>query len=28
VLKRELRAEGITERTWDADAAGVDFEKR
>ena len=28
VLKRELRAEGVTERTWDADAAGVEYEKR
>ena len=28
VLKRELRTEGVTERTWDADTAGVDFEKR
>lgn len=28
VLKRELRDEGVTAATWDADAAGVDYEKR
>ena len=28
VLKRELRDEGVTAGTWDAEAAGVTFEKR
>jgi carnitine-CoA ligase len=28
VLKRELRAEGVTASTWDAEAAGIDYEKR
>ncbi len=28
VLKRELRAEGVTPATWDAEAAGVTYEKR
>ncbi|MBV8981948.1 MAG: AMP-binding protein [Acidimicrobiia bacterium] len=28
VLKRELRAEGVTPSTWDAEAAGVTYEKR
>nr|MDT0666023.1 AMP-binding protein [Micromonospora sp. DSM 115978] len=28
VLKRELRAEGATVTTWDAEAAGATFEKR
>ncbi len=28
VLKRELRDEGVTGATWDAEAAGVTFEKR
>lgn len=28
VLKRELRAEGITEATWDAEAAGIAYERR
>ncbi|HEX6419268.1 MAG TPA: AMP-binding protein [Acidimicrobiales bacterium] len=28
VLKRDLRAEGVTAATWDADAAGVTYEKR
>ena len=28
VLKRELRAEGVTASTWDAEAAGVTYEKR
>ena len=28
VLKRELRAEGVTPATWDADAAGISYEKR
>ena len=28
VLKRELRAEGVTPSTWDADAAGISYEKR
>jgi crotonobetaine/carnitine-CoA ligase len=28
VLKRELRAEGVTATTWDADASGITFEKR
>jgi carnitine-CoA ligase len=28
VLKRELRAEGVTPTTWDAEAAGVTYKKR
>ena len=28
VLKRELRAEGVTETTWDAEAAGIEYERR
>ncbi|MEY2404396.1 MAG: carnitine-CoA ligase [Acidimicrobiaceae bacterium] len=28
VLKRELRAQGVTPSTWDAEAAGVTYEKR
>ena len=28
VLKRELREEGVTPETWDAEAAGVTYEKR
>ena len=28
VLKRELRAEGVTPTTWDAEAAGVTYERR
>ena len=28
VLKRELRAEGATATTWDAEASGISFEKR
>lgn len=28
VLKRELRDEGVTSDTWDAEAAGIDYEKR
>ena len=28
VLKRELRDEGVTAATWDAEAAGVTYEKR
>jgi crotonobetaine/carnitine-CoA ligase len=28
VLKRELRAEGATPSTWDAEAAGIHYEKR
>jgi crotonobetaine/carnitine-CoA ligase len=28
VLKRELRAEGVSPSTWDAEAAGVTYEKR
>ena len=28
VLKRELRAEGVTPSTWDAEAAGVTYERR
>ncbi|HEX6476499.1 MAG TPA: hypothetical protein VF005_04435, partial [Acidimicrobiales bacterium] len=28
VLKRELRAEGVTGATWDAEKAGVSYEKR
>ena len=28
VLKRELRAEGVTANTWDAEASGVVYEKR
>lgn len=28
VLKRELREEGVTAATWDADAAGITYEKR
>jgi crotonobetaine/carnitine-CoA ligase len=28
VLKRDLRAEGVTESTWDAEAAGITYERR
>jgi crotonobetaine/carnitine-CoA ligase len=28
VLKRELRTEGVTAATWDADASGITYEKR
>ena len=28
VLKRELRAEGVTPTTWDAEASGITYEKR
>jgi crotonobetaine/carnitine-CoA ligase len=28
VLKRELREEGVTPATWDAEAAGIEYEKR
>jgi crotonobetaine/carnitine-CoA ligase len=28
VLKRELRTEGVTTATWDAEASGITFEKR
>jgi crotonobetaine/carnitine-CoA ligase len=28
VLKRELRDEGVTPATWDAEEAGVTYEKR
>jgi carnitine-CoA ligase len=28
VLKRELRAEGVTPATWDAEAAGITYERR
>src|SRR5438270_2824751 len=28
LLKRELRAEGVTPSTWDADVAGITYEKR
>ena len=28
VLKRELRAEGVTPSTWDAETAGITYEKR
>jgi crotonobetaine/carnitine-CoA ligase len=28
VLKRELRAEGVTAATWDAEKSGVTHEKR
>jgi crotonobetaine/carnitine-CoA ligase len=28
ILKRELRTEGVTEATWDAEAAGAVYEKR
>ena len=28
VLKRELREEGVTSDTWDAEAAGVEYERR
>jgi crotonobetaine/carnitine-CoA ligase len=28
VLKRDLRAEGVTDATWDAEAAGVTYERR
>lgn len=28
VLKRDLREEGVTPATWDADAAGISYEKR
>jgi crotonobetaine/carnitine-CoA ligase len=28
VLKRELRAEGHTDRTWDAESSGITYEKR
>jgi crotonobetaine/carnitine-CoA ligase len=28
VLKRELRTEGVTDATWDAEASGITFDKR
>jgi carnitine-CoA ligase len=28
VLKRDLRAEGVTPATWDAEAAGIAYDKR
>jgi crotonobetaine/carnitine-CoA ligase len=28
VLKRELRAEGVTDTTWDAERAGIEYDKR
>ena len=28
VLKRELRTEGVTPTTWDADQSGITYEKR
>lgn len=28
VLKRELRSEGVTATTWDAEAAGIEYDKR
>ncbi|HEV3225247.1 MAG TPA: hypothetical protein VGZ52_00360, partial [Acidimicrobiales bacterium] len=28
VLKRSLRDEGVTAATWDAEAAGITYEKR
>ena len=28
VLKRELRAEGVPDGCWDADASGITYEKR
>jgi len=28
VLKRELRDDGVTDTTWDADASGITYEKR
>jgi crotonobetaine/carnitine-CoA ligase len=28
VLKRDLRAEGVTDATWDVEAAGVTYERR
>jgi crotonobetaine/carnitine-CoA ligase len=28
VLKRDLRAEGVTAKTWDADAAGIEYDRR
>jgi carnitine-CoA ligase len=28
VLKRELREEGVTPATWDAEVAGIEYEKR
>jgi crotonobetaine/carnitine-CoA ligase len=28
VLKRDLRTEGVTDATWDADASGITYEKR
>ena len=28
VLKRELRDEGVTTTTWDADASGITYERR
>jgi crotonobetaine/carnitine-CoA ligase len=28
VLKRELREEGVTAATWDAEAAGITYQKR
>ncbi len=28
VLKRELREEGVTAATWDAEAAGITYERR
>jgi crotonobetaine/carnitine-CoA ligase len=28
VLKRDLRAEGVTAATWDVEASGITYEKR
>jgi crotonobetaine/carnitine-CoA ligase len=28
VLKRELRDEGVTAATWDAETAGISYERR
>jgi crotonobetaine/carnitine-CoA ligase len=28
VLKRDLRAEGVGPSTWDAEAAGITYERR
>jgi crotonobetaine/carnitine-CoA ligase len=28
VLKRDLRQEGVTPATWDAEVAGISYEKR
>jgi crotonobetaine/carnitine-CoA ligase len=28
VLKRDLRQEGVTPSTWDAETAGIAYEKR